>query len=97
MKQLLMSVFLLIPVMLTADFDLKEGYSVKGKIASVKTSSKYASVEKCQNFADSRSKIVAFTYDSKKKKTSPPNPIFKALLVDRNAPINMLDKASFAR
>ena len=25
MKQLLMSVFLLIPVMLTADFDLKEG------------------------------------------------------------------------
>ena len=68
MKQLLMSVFLLIPVILTADFDLKEGYTVKGKIASVKTSSKYASVEKCQNFADSRSKIVAFTYDSKKKK-----------------------------
>ena len=52
MKQLLMSAFLLIPVMLTADFDLKEGYTVKGKIASVKTSQKYAYVEKCQNFAD---------------------------------------------
>ena len=34
---------------------------------------------------------------STKKKTAPPKPIFNAELVDRRAPINILDKASLAR
>jgi DNA modification methylase len=68
MKQLLMTVFLLAPLSLTADYEIKEGFSIKGKIASVKSSPKFASVEKCKSFADSRSKIVGFTYDSNKKK-----------------------------
>jgi len=75
MKQLLMSVFLLIPGILSADFEIKKGYSIKGKIGSVKSSGRFDSVEKCQNFAASRSKIVGFTYDSSKNKCT----LFKSI------------------
>jgi len=33
----------------------------------VRNTAKYASVQKCQVYAESRDKIVAFTYNSKKR------------------------------
>ena len=56
---------LLLPLFSFAEYEIKEGIEVKGKIASVKTSGKFASVEKCKNYATKRTGIVAFTFNSK--------------------------------
>ena len=67
MKQILLTIATALPVFMVADLDIKEGVSVSGKISAVRDTEKYGSVEKCQTYAQSRSKIVAFTYNSKKR------------------------------
>tara|TARA_Y100000385_G_C12564500_1_gene413604 strand:+ start:127 stop:405 length:279 start_codon:yes stop_codon:yes gene_type:complete len=67
MKQILLTIATALPVFMVADLDIKEGVSVSGKIFAVRDTAKYGSVEKCGTYAQSRSKIVAFTYNSKKR------------------------------
>tara|TARA_B000000477_G_C5899685_1_gene145961 strand:+ start:44 stop:334 length:291 start_codon:yes stop_codon:yes gene_type:complete len=52
----------------TADmvFEKKENISLKGKIASVKTSKKFRNLEACQSLCESRSSCAAFTLDTYK-------------------------------
>ena len=57
MKKLIIASILLIPFYSAADFDIKEGMALKGKIYTSKSSSKYASVEKCEAFAESKNVI----------------------------------------
>jgi hypothetical protein len=73
MKKLIIASILLIPFYSAADFDIKEGMALKGKIYTSKSSSKFASVEKCEAFAESKNAIssdnvAGFTYNSKQKK-----------------------------
>ena len=51
-----------------SDVDIKEGYSVNGKIITVKSTAKYASAEKCMTYASSRKSMKAYTYNSSSKK-----------------------------
>ncbi|MFL2722343.1 MAG: PAN domain-containing protein [Gammaproteobacteria bacterium] len=51
-----------------SDVDVKEGYSVNGKIITVKSTAKYASAEKCMTYASSRKSMKAYTYNSSSKK-----------------------------
>ncbi|MDB4848445.1 hypothetical protein OAH84_01225 [Gammaproteobacteria bacterium] len=67
MKKIFLTTLLAIPGFLVADIEIKEGYSVNGSISSTRNTSKYASVEKCNAYADTRSKVVAFTYNSKRR------------------------------
>tara|TARA_X000000368_G_scaffold330025_1_gene267090 strand:+ start:152 stop:469 length:318 start_codon:yes stop_codon:yes gene_type:complete len=69
MKNIFLSILPILSLITFADgYEIKEGYAISGKISSVKTSSKYTSVEKCMSFATKREGIVAFTFDSKKDK-----------------------------
>ena len=47
-------------------FEPKENIVLKGKIATVKTSKKYRSVEACQALCESRNSCVAFTLNTQK-------------------------------
>lgn len=73
MKKLIIASILLIPFYSAADFDIKEGMALKGKIYTSKSSSKFASVKKCEAFAESKNvisptNVEGFTYIAKKKK-----------------------------
>tara|TARA_B100001027_G_scaffold79552_1_gene54414 strand:- start:1760 stop:2035 length:276 start_codon:yes stop_codon:yes gene_type:complete len=74
MKKLLTMTFLL-PLLTFAEYEMKTGMVIEGKIASVKTSGKYASFEKCKSYAEKRTGIKAFTFDSKKDKCT----LFKSI------------------
>jgi len=74
MKKLLTITFLL-PLLTFAEYEMKTGMVIEGKIASVKTSGKYASFEKCKSYAEKRTGIKAFTFDSKKDKCT----LFKSI------------------
>jgi|TARA_B100001093_G_scaffold401519_1_gene389156 hypothetical protein len=67
MRKLLLTMALTLPCFMMAEMDIKEGINVSGKISAVRNTAKYASVQKCQVYAESRDKIVAFTYNSKKR------------------------------
>ena len=47
-------------------FEKKENISLKGKIATVKTSKKYRNLEACQALCESRSSCAAYTLDTYK-------------------------------
>ena len=47
-------------------FEKKENISLKGKIATVKTSKKFRKLEACQALCESRSSCAAFTLDTSK-------------------------------
>ena len=47
-------------------FEKKENILLKGKIATVKTSKKFRSLEACQALCESRSSCAAFTLDASK-------------------------------
>ena len=69
MKKIFLSILPILSLIIFAEeYEIKEGYAISGKISSVKTSSKYTSVEKCMSYATKREGIVAFTFDSKKDK-----------------------------
>ena len=46
------------------DFSVKENISFDGKIATVKTSKKYRSVEACQQLCESRNSCTAFVLNT---------------------------------
>ena len=47
-------------------FEKKDNISLKGKIATVKTSKKFRNLEACQSLCESRSSCAAFTLDTYK-------------------------------
>ncbi|MBD62682.1 MAG: hypothetical protein CMD68_01210 [Gammaproteobacteria bacterium] len=47
---------------------IQNDYAIKGKILSVKTAKKYASVEGCSKIALSKSKVKGFSFESKTAK-----------------------------
>ena len=47
-------------------FEKKPNISLKGKIATVKTSKKFRNLEACQSLCESRSSCAAFTLDTYK-------------------------------
>ena len=47
-------------------FEKKENISLKGKIATVKTSKKFRNLEACQSLCESRVSCAAFTLDTYK-------------------------------
>ena len=47
-------------------FEKKANISLKGKIATVKTSKKFRNLEACQSLCESRSSCAAFTLDTYK-------------------------------
>ena len=65
MKKIFLITLLAIPGFLLADIEIKEGYSVNGSISATRGTPKYASVEKCNAYAATKSKTVAFTYNEK--------------------------------
>ena len=89
MKKLLITTIFILPLFSSADFDLKDGMAINGKIYTSKSSSKFSSVAKCEEFADSKNAISptnveGFTYVAKKKKCT----LFKKVRstkVDSNA------------
>tara|TARA_B100001027_G_scaffold35690_1_gene22038 strand:- start:382 stop:660 length:279 start_codon:yes stop_codon:yes gene_type:complete len=75
MKKLLLSITFLFPLITFAEYEMKTAMLIEGKIASVKSSGKYASFEKCKSYAEKRTGIKAFTFDSKKNKCT----LFKSI------------------
>ena len=73
MKKLLITTIFILPLYSSADFDLIDGMAINGKIYTSKSSSKFSSVNKCEEFAESKNAISpanveGFTYIAKKKK-----------------------------
>ena len=73
MKKLLITTIFILPLYSSADFDLKDGMAINGKIYTSKSSSKFSSVNKCEEFAESKNAISptnveGFTYIAKKNK-----------------------------
>ena len=93
MKNIFLSILPILSLIIFADeYEIKEGYAISGKISSVKTSSKYTSVEKCMSFATKREGIVAFTFDSKKDKCT----IYKtvrSIKEDSNSTSGMIEES----
>jgi hypothetical protein len=65
MKKLLLASILIIPGIALSEIEIKKGYAVKGKISVIRDTAKYRSVEKCNAYATTKSKTVAFTYNEK--------------------------------
>ena len=65
MKKLLLVSILIIPGIALSEIEIKKGYAVKGKISVIRDTAKYRSVEKCNAYATTKSKTVAFTYNEK--------------------------------
>jgi hypothetical protein len=59
---------LIIPSVSFAEIAIQDGYSIEGKIFTVKTSKKYASVDSCAKIAMSKSRVAGFTFKSSSKK-----------------------------
>ena len=93
MKKIFLSILPILSLITFAEeYEIKEGYAISGKISSVKTSSKYTSVEKCMSFATKREGIVAFTFDSKKDKCT----IYKtvrSIKEDSNSTSGMIEES----
>ena len=68
MKKILFIVCFVTSLTAFSDVDIKEGYSVNGKIITVKSTSKFASAEKCMAYASTRKSMKASTYNSSSKK-----------------------------
>ena len=69
MKNFLLALTLItLPSVVSAELNIQEGYSVEGKILSVKTAKKFSSVEGCSKLAASKSKVSGFTFDTKSQK-----------------------------
>ena len=71
MKKLLITTIFILPLYSSADFDLKDDTAINGKIYTSKSSSKFSSVNKCAEFAESKNAISptnveGFTYIAKK-------------------------------
>ena len=49
----------------SVNFEMKENIALSGKIATVKTSSKYKSVAGCQALCEKKNACAAFVLDSK--------------------------------
>ncbi len=49
----------------TINFDVKDNIALSGKIATVKTSSKYKSVEGCAALCEKKNSCAAFVLDAK--------------------------------
>jgi hypothetical protein len=58
---------LIIPSVSFAEIAIQDGYSIEGKIFTVKTSKKYASVDSCAKIAISKTKVEGFTFESNLK------------------------------
>ena len=56
---------LFLPFFLSAQIAIQENYLIQGKVFSVKTSKKYASVGGCSKIALSKSKVEGFSFESK--------------------------------
>lgn len=54
----------------SVNFEMKENIALSGKIATVKTSSKYKSVAGCQALCEKKNACAAFVLDSKAGKCS---------------------------
>jgi hypothetical protein len=52
----------------SAEMTIKEDHAIQGKIFAVKTAKKYSSVEGCTKIANSKNKVVGFTFDIKTQK-----------------------------
>ena len=65
MKKLLLASILMIPGIAVSEIEIKEGYTVKGKISVIRDTAKYRSVEKCNAYASTKSTTVAFTFNEK--------------------------------
>jgi hypothetical protein len=65
MKKILLASILIIPGIALSEIEIKKGYAVKGKISVIRDTAKYRSVEKCNAYATTKSKTVAFTYNEK--------------------------------
>ena len=52
------------PSMSFAEIAIQDGYSIEGKIFAVKTSKKYASVDRCAKIAMSKNSVEGFTFKS---------------------------------
>lgn len=73
MKKILLSTIILIPFYASADFDTKDGIAIAGKIYKSKSSSKFSSAKKCEEYAElknasSASTVKGYTYIAKHKK-----------------------------
>jgi len=69
MKKLLIALTLIsLPSMASAEIEIKEDYSIQGKIFAVKKAKKYSSVEGCSKIALSKTKVKGFTFESKSQK-----------------------------
>ena len=68
MKKMLFITCFITSLTVFSDVDVKDGYSVNGKIITVKSTAKYASAEKCMAYASSRKSMKAYTYNSSSKK-----------------------------
>ena len=73
MKKLLITTIFILPLYSSADFDLNDGMAINGKIYTSKSSSKFSSVSKWEEFDESKNAISptnveGFTYIAKKKK-----------------------------
>ena len=69
MKNILLALTLItLPSVVSAEINIQEGYTIEGRILSVKTAKKYSSVEGCAKLAASKSKVSGFTLDTNSKK-----------------------------
>lgn len=69
MKNILFAISLIsLPSVVSAEFNIQEGYTIEGRILSAKTAKKYSSVEGCAKLASSKSKVSGFTFDTSSKK-----------------------------
>ena len=69
MKNILLALTLItLPSVVSAEINIQEGYTIEGRILSVKTAKKYSSVEGCKKLAASKSKVSGFTLDTNSQK-----------------------------
>jgi hypothetical protein len=69
MKNILLALTLItLPSFVSAEINIQEGYTIEGRILSVKTAKKYSSVEGCTKLAASKSKVSGFTLDTNSQK-----------------------------
>jgi hypothetical protein len=69
MKNILLALTLItLPSVVSAEINIQEGYTIEGRIFSVKTAKKYSSVEGCTKLAASKSKVSGFTLDTNSQK-----------------------------
>ncbi len=68
MKKLLLVAAIVLPLSVSAEIAVQDGYAIQGKIFSVKTAKKYSSVEGCSKYALSKTKVQGFTFNKSSQK-----------------------------